>query len=119
MIRYVGPWAPPRSEVQSLSLGIMFGMLTVSVKTLHYGPHSHQVAPPRDDAPYDLFLTKPFESTRRAERIPRTTSLFARPNTAVPDQKKKPAKTKAASSLDPDIEALQNGLAAHEAARER
>lgn len=86
--------------------------------TLHYGPRSHQIAPPRDDAPYELFLTKPFESTRRAERIPRTTSLFARPKTAIPDQKK-PARTKAASSLDPDIEALQNGLTAHEAARER
>lgn len=103
-------------------------------QTLHYGSHSHQIPQPEEDVPFDLFLTKPFESTRRAERLPHAGNLFnklktprAAPEKAVQvskedETKKQPAvssKGSTCSGLDSDIEALQNGLAAHDAARDR
>ncbi|PNY25016.1 COM1 regulatory protein [Tolypocladium capitatum] len=104
--------------------------------TLHYGTRSHQISPLPDGGTVDLYLTKPFESTRRAERLPQTGSLFQRPKPPLLMQKKKPiqtvkeadpqpkptsssSKASASSGLDSDIEALQNGLAAHDAARDR
>ncbi|KAL7926762.1 hypothetical protein ACQKWADRAFT_278524 [Trichoderma austrokoningii] len=84
--------------------------------TLQFGSKSHRIAPPTDDADYDLYLTRPFESTRRAERIPATTSVFDKPPRSASDRASRKGST---SGLDSDIEALQNGLAAHDAARER
>jgi RNA polymerase II elongation factor ELL len=85
------------------------------LQTLQFGSKSHRIAPPTDDADYDLYLTRPFESTRRAERIPATTSVFDKPRSASDRASRKGS----ISGLDSDIEALQNGLAAHDAARER
>ncbi|KHN96776.1 COM1 regulatory protein [Metarhizium album ARSEF 1941] len=100
---------------------------------LHYGPNTHRIPAPEEEVPFDLYLTKPFESTRRAERLPHAGSVFIKPKPlrvsgkqGVPSTKevvagKKPlsSKASAASALDFDIEALQNGLAAHDAARDR
>ncbi|EFY87757.1 COM1 regulatory protein [Metarhizium acridum CQMa 102] len=100
---------------------------------LHYGPNTHRIPAPEEEVPFDLYLTKPFESTRRAERLPHAGSVFRKPKSprvsekqAVPSTKetdvgKKPLSSKgsASSGLDMDIEALQNGLAAHDAARDR
>ncbi|KAM0516317.1 hypothetical protein ACHAPE_005464 [Trichoderma viride] len=83
--------------------------------TLQFGSKSHRIAPPTDDADYDLYLTRPFESTRRAERIPATTSVFDKPR-STSDRASRKGST---SGLDSDLETLQNGLAAHDAARER
>ncbi|KAL7789959.1 hypothetical protein V8C37DRAFT_385666 [Trichoderma ceciliae] len=87
---------------------------------LQYGSKSHRISPPNDSADYDLYLTRPFESTRRAERIPSTTSVFEKPAQAGKSSTSDKASRKGSTSgLDSDIEALQNGLAAHDAARER
>lgn len=99
--------ASRNGEDLSLSLG--------QSPTLQYGSKSHRISPPTDDADYDLYLTRPFESTRRAERIPATTSVFDKPRSAS-DRASRKGST---SGLESDIEALQNGLAAHDAARER
>ncbi|KAF4446278.1 hypothetical protein F53441_10080 [Fusarium austroafricanum] len=100
--------------------------------TFLYGSKSHVIEPPSDSNPYDLYLTRPFESTRTAEKIPYTGSLFEKPTGASSKKSKagkadntidgKPAKSsKSAASpgLDSDIETLQNGLAAHAASREK
>ncbi|KAH6609311.1 com1 regulatory [Trichoderma cornu-damae] len=88
--------------------------------TLQFGSKSHRISPPDDSADYDLYLTRPFESTRRAERIPSTTSVFEKPAQAGKSSASDKASRKGSTSgLDSDIEALQNGLAAHDAARER
>ncbi|QPG95997.1 hypothetical protein C2857_002836 [Epichloe festucae Fl1] len=138
---------PPQAFVLSLSDDVVEKMirsarmgddLTLQLgktPTLHYGSNSHRVPYPEEDVPFDLFLTKPFESTRRAERLPHAGSLFSKlkspraaPHKAVQvskgeETKKKPTVSSKGSStspgLDSDIEALQNGLAAHDAARER
>lgn len=99
-------------------------------QTLHFGSKYHRIEPPIDDAPHDVFITKPFESTRKAQRIPIVTSLFKKFKPAPVIEKKRQTtyntsskspikKSSTSPSLDPDIEALQNGLAAHDAARER
>ncbi|ODA76106.1 hypothetical protein RJ55_08389 [Drechmeria coniospora] len=122
--------------IQSARNGDKLNVSMGSKPSLHFGTRSHQIAPPTDDAPYDLYLTKPFESSRRAERVSEAGSLFAKPTSFTappktaakaskePDIKSKPAaaagvKITVSSGLDSDIEALQNGLAAHDAARER
>ncbi|KAG7437228.1 hypothetical protein Forpi1262_v000664 [Fusarium oxysporum f. sp. raphani] len=99
--------------------------------TLLFGSKSHAIEPPSDSNPYDLYLTRPFESTRTAEKIPYTGSLFEKPSGATSKKLKtgkadnttdgKPAKSSksAQSGRDSDIEALQNGLAAHAASREK
>jgi RNA polymerase II elongation factor ELL len=100
---------------------------------LHYGSNTHRIAAPKEEVPFDLYLTKPFESTRRAERLPHSGSVFSKPrphrlagkgpvsSTKEADSKKPASSNKgsASSGLDSDIEALQNGLAAHDAARDR
>ncbi|KAF4955727.1 hypothetical protein FSARC_11788 [Fusarium sarcochroum] len=99
--------------------------------TFLYGSKSHVIAPP-DSNPYDLYLTRPFESTRIAEKIPHTGSLFEKPTGATSKKSQagkadntidaktvKTSKSAASSGLDSDIEALQNGLAAHAASREK
>ncbi|POR32726.1 COM1 regulatory protein [Tolypocladium paradoxum] len=141
---------PPQAFVLSLSDDVIANMIQSARNgddllvalgdepTLHYGTRSHRIPPPPDDKPVDLYRTKPFESTRRAERLPQTGSLFQqpKPKPSVLMQKKKPVKTvkeadpksktttsssksSTSSGLDSDIEALQNGLAAHDAARDR
>ncbi|PHH73341.1 hypothetical protein CDD82_5536 [Ophiocordyceps australis] len=141
--------APPQAFVLSLSDDILKNLVESSRNgdelllslgskpTLHYGSRSHRIAPPSDDNPMDVYVTKPFESTRKAERIPRSSSLFPSAKSSPPTEPKKTAtktsknttvKSKATasskkdstpSSLDSDYETLQNSLAAHAAARER
>ena len=108
-------------------------MLTFS-KSFNYASHTHFLTPPPDDTPYDLFLTKPFESTRTAVRMPNPGSIFMKPSRWIPPAKPQAAaagrsqeskssqqsgKASGSSEMDSDLEALQNGYAAHEAAVER
>ncbi|TWU75325.1 hypothetical protein ED733_006798 [Metarhizium rileyi] len=100
---------------------------------LHYGPNTHRIPSPQEEAPFELYLTKPFESTRRAERLPHAGTVFRKPRSArLPgkqttsdtrasetNKKSSSGKGSASSGLDTDIEALQNGLAAHDANRDR
>ncbi|KAG5959315.1 hypothetical protein E4U58_005026 [Claviceps cyperi] len=135
-----------RSHQREENIEIQLG----KTPTLHYGSRSFQI--PRDDqdvdnrlAGLDLYLTKPFQSSRTAERVPSSAYLFNKtpsPRTATAPKKaaaqttkreatsaskevatkKKPAvSSRAATStgLKSDIETLQNGLAAHDAARDR
>ncbi|KAM4058452.1 COM1 regulatory protein [Hirsutella rhossiliensis] len=140
--------SPPQAFVLSLSDAVVQNLVQSArngedlhlalgnIPTLHFGSQSHAITPPDDDVPYDLYLTKPFESTRKAERLPHTGSLFKKPKQPASDQKKTSAKavkdadqktngaptngkSSTPSALESDIEALQNGLAAHDAARER
>lgn len=100
--------------------------------TFLYGSQSHTISPPSASNPYDLYLTRPFESTRTAERIPHTGTLFEKPKGAASKKSQaskadntidaktaKSSKRAASSGLDSDVEALQNGLAAHAASREK
>ncbi|KAG5977675.1 hypothetical protein E4U55_006628 [Claviceps digitariae] len=120
--------------VRSAQMGNGLELQLGKTPTLHYGAQSHRIARPGDDFPIDIFLTKPFESTRRADRLPQAGNLFTKlkspqtaPKKAVQVSKdeetqKKPAvssKNSTSTALDSDIEALQNGLAAHDAARDR
>ncbi|KAK2592375.1 hypothetical protein QQS21_009926 [Conoideocrella luteorostrata] len=120
--------------IQSDRIGDNLELQLGKSPTLRYGPNTHRISHPEEDIPLDLFLTKPFESTRDAERLPHAGSVFIKPNPArsLPkkvtqgakggDAKKKPVtsnKSSTSSGLDSDIEALQNGLAAHDAARDR
>ncbi|KAF4510223.1 hypothetical protein G6O67_002129 [Ophiocordyceps sinensis] len=122
--------------VQSARNGEDLHLALGNAPTLHFGSHSHAIASPDDDVPYDLYLTKPFESSRKAERLPHTSSLFKKPKQPAPEQKKRTAKaakyadqktnggppsgkSSTSSALDSDMETLQNGMAAHEAGRER
>ncbi|PHH83316.1 hypothetical protein CDD83_3009 [Cordyceps sp. RAO-2017] len=122
--------------IQSARNGEDLQLALGNIPTLHFGSHSHRIEPPADDAPYDLYLTKPFESTRKAERLPHTGSLFKKPKTPAPEPKKSSGrvakeadhkansahsggKSSTPSTLDSDIEALQNGMAAQVAARDR
>ncbi|KAL7943211.1 hypothetical protein V8C42DRAFT_330004 [Trichoderma barbatum] len=100
------------SIIQSSRSGEDVRLSLGQAPTIQYGSKSHRITTPNDSADYDLYLTRPFESTRRAERIPNTTNVFAKP--ARPYRRKS-----STPGLDSDIEALQNGLAAHDAARER
>lgn len=120
-------------------------MLTLplfSPQTFHYGNKSHRIARSPDEHPYDLYITKPFESTREAYQLPLTMGIFSKPNkflaaarasAKVRVEKLKPSarepaeKTPATQSsgasnspnLDSDIEALQNGLKRHDEAKGR
>ncbi|KAK5992785.1 hypothetical protein PT974_06201 [Cladobotryum mycophilum] len=120
------------SIIQSHYSGEDIRLALGKTPTLQYGSKSHRISPPTDSADYDLYLTKPFESTRRADQIPTATSLFqklkpttkSRPATTESDAEPKikssaSSKGSTSSGLDSDIETLQNGLAAHDAARER
>lgn len=116
---------------QAWRFGSCFRMLMCPCQTLLFGSKSHAIEPPSDSNPYDLYLTRPFESTRTAEKIPYTGSLFEKPSGATSKKLKtgkadsttdgKTAKSSrsAQSGRDSDIEALQNGLAAHAASQEK
>ncbi|KAL6876613.1 hypothetical protein J3F83DRAFT_726429 [Trichoderma novae-zelandiae] len=99
------------SIIQSSRNGEDLRLSLGQTPTIQYGSKSHRIAPPNDSADYELYLTRPFESTRHAERIPYTSNVFAKPG--------RPSRKASTPGLESDIEALQNGLAAHEAARER
>ena len=61
----------------------MFSVANLSrTQTFLYGSKTHTIAPPTDSNPYDLYLTRPFESTRTAEKIPHTGTLFEKPRGA-------------------------------------
>jgi hypothetical protein len=107
-------------------------LISPAPQTFLYGSKSHAITPPSDSNPYDLYLTRPFESTRTAEKIPHTGTLFEKPKGAASKKSQaskadntinakaaKSSKSAASSGLDSDIEALQNGLAAHAASREK
>lgn len=94
-------------------------MLTGGIQTLRYGNESHRIARPDASSPYDLYLTRPFESYRVAARLPVTTTLFTKPLQSKTKQKTTSSSKGPGSGLDSGIEALQSGLAAHEAAKER
>lgn len=96
--------------------------------SFHYGSSSHRISSPSDDQPYDLYLTQPYNSLREGVQIP-TMSLFHNPRlNKLPSKTSKPAVQKtrspkpsgnqsSTSSLDSDLEALQNGFAAHDASK--
>ncbi|KAH7321249.1 COM1 regulatory protein [Stachybotrys elegans] len=131
------PGIPPQAFAISLSDNVIESMIKCvqngqdiqlalgSTPTFLYGSSSHRIAPTSDTHPYDLYLTRPFESTREAQRIPHTSSLFRKPRSPVSDDstsKKKSSqsgKSSGSSGLDSDMEALQNRLTAHDASRER
>ncbi|KAM0288053.1 hypothetical protein ACHAQH_000121 [Verticillium albo-atrum] len=93
--------------------------------TFLYGSHSHTPSPIHDFAPLDIFLTKPFESTKIASRIPITTSLWQKPSSPRSEttehngavRSKNLASSSASSALDSDTENLQNSMAAAEASK--
>lgn len=122
---------PERSRVKTFELVFSVANLTYT-QTFLYGSQSHTISPPSASNPYDLYLTRPFESTRTAERIPHTGTLFEKPKGAASKKSQaskadntidaktaKSSKRAASSGLDSDVEALQNGLAAHAASREK
>ncbi|EEY17658.1 COM1 [Verticillium alfalfae VaMs.102] len=93
--------------------------------TFLYGLDSFTPSPISDPAPADIFLTKPFESTKIASRIPITTSLWQKPSSPRSDtsehnasaRSKNLASSSASSALDSDAENLQNSMAAAEASK--
>ncbi|WQF87195.1 Putative winged helix DNA-binding domain superfamily [Colletotrichum destructivum] len=91
---------------------------------LLYGSSSHTLSPIRDPFSHDLFLTKPFESTKRATRLPQTSSLWKKlPGPDVPKKteqvKAKGAPSTSSSGMDSDIENLQNSIAAATASKKQ
>ncbi|KAM0335348.1 hypothetical protein ACHAQA_000393 [Verticillium albo-atrum] len=93
--------------------------------TFLYGSHTHTPAPISDSSPLDIFLTKPFESTKIASRIPNTASLWQKPSSPRSDtsehngaaRSKNLVTSSASSALDSDTENLQNSMAAAEASK--
>ncbi|PNH45944.1 hypothetical protein VD0004_g2073 [Verticillium dahliae] len=93
--------------------------------TFLYGSDSFTPSPISDPASVDIFLTKPFESTKIASRIPITTSLWQKPSSPRSDtsehnasaRSKNLASSSASSALDSDAENLQNSMAAAEASK--
>lgn len=67
------------SIIQSSRSGEDVRLSLGSTPSIQYGSKTHRIAPPNDSADYDIYLTRPFESTRQAERIPYTSNVFAKP----------------------------------------
>ncbi|OAA49701.1 hypothetical protein ISF_09404 [Cordyceps fumosorosea ARSEF 2679] len=125
--------APPPLQAFSLSLSrsVIDGLLQANrngssinlalgkTPTLQYGNKSHRIPRPDNSSPYELYLTRPYDSTRVATRLPNTTNLFTKPPQPKTKQKTTSSNKGADSGLDSDMEALQNGIAAREAAKER
>ncbi|KAH8179365.1 com1 [Sarocladium implicatum] len=96
---------------------------------IKYGPSTHIISPPSDSLPFDLYLTRPFESTKSAERIPSTSSLFKKPKTSASPVKARTlkdaekgsnsSKGSSSSGLESDYETLRDALAAEDASRGR
>ncbi|TQV98605.1 hypothetical protein V2A60_007673 [Cordyceps javanica] len=122
---------PPQAFALSLSGSVVDGLLRAardgsSIQlalgknpTLHYGNNSHRISRPDSSSPYDLYLTRPYDSTRVAARLPITTNLFTKLTKSKTKQKTASFNKGADSGLDSDIDALQNGLTARETAKER
>ncbi|KAK7430251.1 hypothetical protein QQZ08_003226 [Neonectria magnoliae] len=96
--------------------------------TFIYGSKSHVIPPPDDSSPYDLFLARPFESTKIANKLPHAGSLFEKPKNNAPTKVSaskaeskavKPSKSSTPSALNSDQEALQSDMAAIKAGREK
>ncbi|KAJ2957576.1 hypothetical protein NQ176_g11237 [Zarea fungicola] len=87
--------------------------------TLHYGTKSHRIAPPENSTQYDLYMTRPFESTRVAARLPNTTSIFTKPRQSKIKAKPASSSKGTGSGVDSDVDVLQNGLSARQSAKER
>ncbi|KAL2755060.1 hypothetical protein ACRALDRAFT_1064774 [Sodiomyces alcalophilus JCM 7366] len=93
--------------------------------TFHYGSKRHTPTPTAEPAPLDIFLTKPFESIKKAARIPHITSLWQKPSSPRHEASESHNATRARNlatpsaspALDSDIETLQNSIAAAEAAK--
>ncbi|KAK2046907.1 hypothetical protein LZ31DRAFT_180254 [Colletotrichum somersetense] len=95
-----------------------------SSPTLLYGSSSHILSPIPEPYSHDLFLTKPFESTKRATRLPQTSSLWKKLPSPEAPKKPEQAKVKGApsnssSGMDSDIENLQNSIAAATASKKQ
>ncbi|TDZ60552.1 hypothetical protein CTRI78_v004911 [Colletotrichum trifolii] len=99
-----------------------------SSPALLYGSSSHTLVPLPDTFSSDMFLTKPFESTKRATRLPQTSSLWKKlpsPSAGVDASKKterpkaKGAPSTSSSGMDSDIENLQNSIAAATASKKQ
>ncbi|EXF76390.1 hypothetical protein CFIO01_07647 [Colletotrichum fioriniae PJ7] len=95
-----------------------------SSPTLLYGSSSHTLSPISATFSHDLFLTKPFESTKRATRLPQTSSLWKKlPGSEAPKKgeqaKAKGAPSTSSSGMDSDIENLQNSIAAATASKKQ
>ncbi|KAI8258651.1 hypothetical protein K4K58_003194 [Colletotrichum sp. SAR11_239] len=93
-----------------------------SSPTLLYGSSAHTLSPTSDSFPSDLFLTKPFDSTKRATRLPQPTSLWKKlPGSEAPKKaeraKAKPAPSTSSSGMDSDTENLQNSIKAANASK--
>lgn len=93
------------------------------IQTFSYGNKLHKISPPAQiNAPYDMYLTQPFESSKTADRIPFVGNLFTKPeglDSATKAKAKANNVGNSSSGLDSDVEALRDGLAARDAARER
>ena len=106
-------------------------LTTSSSQSFLYGSSVHHLSPSLDTSAFDLYLTDPSESSRKADRLPNPTmSLFRKPESnflpwknkpkpsvpkTVPVKPPKPVTKKVSTGLDKDIEALQSSLAAHNA----
>ncbi|KAF9875897.1 hypothetical protein CkaCkLH20_06829 [Colletotrichum karsti] len=97
-----------------------------SSPTLLYGSSSHTLSPTSDSFPSDLFLTKPFESTKRATRLPEPTSLWKKlPGSDAPKKAErakaapKGAPSTSSSGMDSDTENLQNSINAAKAQKKQ
>ncbi|OLN84357.1 hypothetical protein CCHL11_05963 [Colletotrichum chlorophyti] len=92
--------------------------------TLLYGSSSHVLPHVPESFSHDLFLTKPFESTKRATRLPQTSSLWKKlPDSDAPKKaeraKAKGAPSTSSSGMDSDVENLQNSIAAATASKKQ
>ncbi|KAK0384069.1 hypothetical protein NLU13_8158 [Sarocladium strictum] len=116
--------------IRAVQSGQELSLKLGSEPTLKYGSNTHIITPPSDSLPYDLYLTRPFESTKSAERLPCTGSLFRKPKSSASSAKPKAikeaekkssdrSKGSSSSGLESDYETLRDGLAAEEAARGR
>uniref|UniRef100_A0A8H7N7I0 Uncharacterized protein n=1 Tax=Bionectria ochroleuca TaxID=29856 RepID=A0A8H7N7I0_BIOOC len=114
--------------------------------SFHFGSDSHTISRPESQL-HDLYLTKPFESTREAYRLPLTMSIFSKPNKLLqagkaavktriervtkekqqekqeptPKQKKSTTSstTSSSSNVESDVEVLRKELLAQEMAKGR
>lgn len=117
------------SMIKAVQSGQELSLKLGNEPALKYGSTAHIITP-SDSLPYDLYLTRPFESTKSAERLPCTGSLFRKPKGSaspvksryVKEAEKKGSdrsKGSSSSGLESDYETLRDGLAAEEAARGR
>ncbi|KAF6837746.1 com1 regulatory protein [Colletotrichum plurivorum] len=127
---------PPQAFIISLSDHVLDDMIKCvqsgedlqlslgNSPALLYGNSSHTLSPLSEPFSPDLFLTKPFESTKRATRVPQTSSLWKKlPGSEAPKKaeraKAKGAPSTSSSGMDSDTENLQNSIAAATASKKQ